>query len=134
MKEITVDAKPESIPVVTAMVADLLELNDCPIKIQMQIDIVIDEIIANISSYAYENGGQVTVKATIIENPKAAVLTFIDSGIEYNPLEKEDPDTTLSGEERQIGGLGIFIVKKTMDNVEYSYENGNNILTITKYL
>lgn len=136
LKEITVDAKIENIPVVTGMVSEILEANDCPIKIQMQMDLVVDEIMANISSYAYtgkENGGYATIRAEINENPRAVVLTFTDNGIEYNPLKKEDPDTTLSAEERQIGGLGIFIVKKTMDKIEYKYENNCNILTVYKY-
>ena len=66
--------------------------------------------------------------------PRAVVMTFMDSGIPYNPLEKEEPDTTLSAEEREIGGLGIFIVKKTMDEISYRYENEKNILTVKKYM
>ena len=56
----------------------------------------------------------------------------MDNGAEYDPLEKEDPDVTLSAEDRQIGGLGIFMVKKIMDEVDYRYENGKNVLTLRK--
>lgn len=61
-------------------------------------------------------------------------ITFSDSGKPYNPLEKPDPDVTLSAEERSIGGLGIFMVKKSMDDMRYEYKDGQNILTITKRL
>ena len=55
-----------------------------------------------------------------------------DKGIPFDPLKKTDPDLSLTAEEREIGGLGIFITKKTMDSVEYAYENGENILTMIK--
>ena len=63
-----------------------------------------------------------------------ASLTFIDSGVPYNPLKKDDPDTTLSAEDRKIGGLGIFLVKKSMDDMRYEFKDGKNILTLVKKL
>lgn len=134
MNEMTVDAKKENIPVITAFVEEQLELIDCPMKAQIQISVAIDEVLNNIASYAYGGDtGQVTVRFEIVEEDgKSVHISFIDSGIPYNPLEKEDPDITLSAEEREIGGLGIYMVKKSMDSVEYQYENGHNILTIKK--
>lgn len=133
LKEITLDATIENIGTVSAFVDEELESNDCPMKAQMQIDIAIDELFGNIAHYAYpEKDGEATVKVDFSENPAAVIITFIDSGIPYNPLENADPDITLSAEERAIGGLGIFMVKKQMDKMTYEYRDNKNILTIIK--
>ena len=133
MKELTIAAKVENIEVVTDFVNQQLEALDCPMKAQMQIDIAIDELFGNIAHYAYNPEiGQATVRVEVIENPLAVTITFIDNGIPYDPLAKTDPDTTLSAEERDIGGLGIYMVKKTMDEITYDYQNGQNILRIRK--
>ena len=98
-------------------------------------DIAIDEIFGNIAHYAYgDKVGKATVRIEEYDNPKAIGITFIDSGVAYNPLEKEDPDITLSAEEREIGGLGIYMVKKNMDTMEYEYSQGQNKLLIKKYI
>lgn len=133
MKTIVVKAVVESIPSVTDFVDEILEDNDCVIKAKIQIDIAIDEILGNISHYAYESGnGDVSVTVEVAESPKRAIITFADSGIPYNPMTKDDPDTALSADEREIGGLGIFMVKKSMDEMYYEYADGKNILTIIK--
>lgn len=133
MKELTINATVESIPEVTAFVDGQLEALDCPIKAQMQIDIAIDELFSNIAHYAYHPGvGPATVRVEVVEDPMAVVITFIDEGVPYDPLSTEDPDISLSAEERQIGGLGIYMVKKSMDEVVYEYKEGRNILRIKK--
>ena len=133
MKELTIAATVENIEVVTAFVDEQLEALDCPMKAQMQIDIAIDELFGNIAHYAYNpDVGDATVRVEVTEEPLAVVITFIDKGVPYDPLAKADPDTTLSAEEREIGGLGIFITKKTMDTLTYAYENGENVLTMIK--
>ena len=133
MKELTVHATVESLQAVTDFVDAQLEAVDCSMKAQTQIDIAIDELFANIAHYAYGEGiGDATVRFDFDEATRMASITFVDSGVPFDPLEKADPDVTLSAEERAIGGLGIFMVKKTMDKMEYSYENGFNILTIHK--
>lgn len=133
MKELTVQAVLENIPTVTAFIDEQLEALDCPMKAQMKIDVAIDELFGNIAHYAYgEATGDATVKFVFDEATRMVSITFIDSGVPFNPLEKPDPDVTLSVEERGIGGLGIFMVKKSMDDVQYSYDNGFNILTIYK--
>ena len=111
IKELTIAATVENIAVVTAFVDEQLEAMDCPMKAQMQIGIAIDELFSNIAHYAY-----------------------IDGGVSYDPLTAADPDTSLSADERAIGGLGIFMVKKSMDEISYRYENGSNILSIRKNL
>ncbi len=111
----------------------ILEENECNMKVQMQIDVAVEEIFVNIASYAYTpDVGMATIQAEILEDPKRIEITFIDKGIPYNPLAKEDPDTTLSAEERQIGGLGIYMVKKSMDAMRYEHTDGHNILTLVK--
>lgn len=133
MKELTIDATIDNVAAVTEFVDEQLEQLDCPIKTQMQVDIAIDELFGNIANYAYNPEiGAATVRVEVTENPLAVVITFIDNGVPYDPLAKADPDVTLSAEEREIGGLGIYMVKKTMDDVSYEYRDGKNILRIKK--
>ena len=135
MRELTIAATVENIEVVTDFVNEQLEALDCPMKAQMQIDIAIDELFGNIAHYAYNpEVGDATVRVEIIEDPLTVVITFIDKGVPYDPLAKEDPDVTLSAEERGIGGLGIYMVKKSMDDITYEYKDGQNILKIKKYI
>ena len=135
MTELTVAATVENIETVTEFVNEQLEAMDCPMKAQMQIDIAIDELFGNIAHYAYNPEiGQATVRVEVAEDPLAVVITFIDNGTPYDPLKKEDPDVTLSAEERDIGGLGIYMVKKSMDEITYEYLDGKNILKIKKNL
>lgn len=118
MRELTI----ENIAAVADFVDEQLEQLDCPAKIQMQLDVAIDELFGNIFHYAYyPETGIATVRVEVTENPLAVVVTFIDNGVKYDPLAKADPDVTLSAEEREIGGLGIYMVKRSMDDV---YCNG----------
>ena len=135
MTELTIAATVENIEAVTDFVNEQLEALDCPMKAQIQIDIAIDELFGNIAHYAYNpEVGDATVRVEVVENPLSVIITFIDNGVPYDPLKKDDPDTTLSAEERAIGGLGIFMVKKTMDDITYEYKDGQNILKIKKKL
>lgn len=132
-KELIIAATVENISLVTAFVDELLETLDCPLKTQMQIDIAIDELFGNIAQYAYTPEiGDATVRIEVVDNPLAVVISFIDKGVPYDPMAKDDPDITCSAEERAIGGLGIFLVKETMDEMHYMYKDGQNILTIRK--
>ncbi len=102
-------------------------------KTKMQVHIAIDELFGNIAYYAYNPEiGIVTVRVEVTDNPLAVVITFIDNGIPYDPLAKDNPDITLSVEERDVGGLGIYMVKKTMDDISYEYKDGQDILRIKK--
>ena len=133
MKELTIDAAVENIAEVPAFVDSELEALDCPVKVQMQIDIAIDELFGNIAHYAYHPEVRpATVRVEVLENPLSVVITFIDNGVPYDPLKTKEPDITLSAEERMIGGLGIYMVKKTMDDIAYEYREGQNILRIKK--
>ena len=133
MKELTISATTENIETVTNFVNKQLEAVNCPLRTQTQISIAIDELFGNIAHYAYRPAvGSATVRVEVAQSPLTVIITFIDSGIPYDPLTNADPDITLSAEERPIGGLGIYMVKKTMDELSYAYENGQNILTIKK--
>ena len=132
MAKLTVEATKENTSKVSAFVEAELEKLECPLKALAQINVAVDELFCNIASYAYPDS-RGTADITV-ESPaaNAVAITFEDCGVPYDPLKKPDPDTTLSAEERKIGGLGIFIVKKTMDAVEYQYKDKKNVLTITK--
>lgn len=131
MKELILEAKTDNLPQVLEFVDGELERLNCPMKIQMQIDVAVEEIFVNISKYAYHpKSGEATIQVEVEEEPLMICLTFIDEGVPYDPLAKNDPDVTLSAEERQIGGLGVFIVKKSMDDVSYEYKDGKNILKL----
>lgn len=133
MAEITLAASIENISAVTAFIEEQLEMLGCSMKAQMQLSIAVDEIFSNIAHYAYpQGGGEATVRLEASADGRQAILTFIDQGTPYDPLAKEDPDITLAAEDRPIGGLGIFMVKKSMDALSYRFENGQNILTAVK--
>ena len=135
MKELTIDAKVENVEVVTAFVKEELKLLNCSSKVLMQIEVAIDELFSNIAYYAYENSkGKATVRVEISNDPLAVLITFVDNGIPYDPFKKKDPNISLAADERQAGGLGIYIVKKTMDEIVYKYEEGKNILSIKKHI
>ncbi|MDE7195053.1 MAG: ATP-binding protein [Oscillospiraceae bacterium] len=133
MKELTIDATIDNVAAVTAFVDEQLEQLNCSMKTQYQVDVAIDELFGNIANYAYNpDVGAATVRVEVTKNPLAVVITFIDNGVPYDPLAKADPDVTLSAEKREIGGLGIYMVKKSMDDVSYEYKDGKNILKIRK--
>lgn len=133
MEKLTIDAKVENLAIVTEFITSSLEEKDCSIKIIMQMELVIEEIFVNVSSYAYSpNIGSVTICKEFEDAPQAVIITFIDSGVSYNPLEHEDPDINAGIDERDIGGLGIFLVKKNVNEISYERKDGKNILTIKK--
>ena len=135
MKELALPAARENIPAVIDFVNRELESVGCPMKTEAQIDIAIDELCSNIASYGYDGeNGRVLVRLETESRPRAVSISFIDEGRPFNPPEREDPDVSLSARERKIGGLGIFMVKKSMDDVRYEYRDGKNILTIRKIL
>ena len=131
--ELDIEASVDNMQSVQAFIDERLEKAECPPKTQMQIGIAVEEIFVNIAHYAYKPGkGNAIVRVEVTEDPLEVLITFIDHGVPYDPLAKEDPDVTLSAEDRQIGGLGIFMTKKIMDDISYEYKNGKNILTMKK--
>ena len=135
MKELTVEAKKENLLLIQSLIDEELEAADCPMATQIAIDVAVEELFVNIASYAYDGKtGPATVQITIREDPTSAEITLIDSGKQYDPLAKPDPDVTLAAKDRTKGGLGIFMVKNSMDDVKYEYKNGKNVLTLIKNL
>jgi len=157
-KTFKISADVENLPQVIAFIDSNLEAVGCGMKAQTQIEISVEELFVNIAHYAYSsavkascNGtsdvaqaanadnsvseeGNATVTFDFSEETRTVTISLIDSGVPYNPLSKPDPDITLSVEERQIGGLGIFMVKKNMDEVMYDFAAGKNIVTIKKII
>ena len=129
----TFPAKAESLSDVLDFVGHMLESFDCSMKIQTAICVAIEEIFINVAYYAYPEGvGDVTLQIGFEEGSRTITFRMADKGLPFDPLKKPDPDITLSAEDREIGGLGILIAKKTMDSITYAYENGENILTMVK--
>ena len=135
MKEIVLGADVANIESVTDFVNEELESNGCSMRAQTQIDIAIDEILSNVAFYGYPDGkGQIRVTVDFPGSEAKVVIAFEDNGIEFNPLEKTDPDVTLAAEDRKIGGLGIFLCKQLMDEVEYQYVDNCNVLIMKKII
>ena len=133
MEALRIKALTDNLDRVLQYVDTALELMGCSMKNQIQIDMAVEELFVNIAHYAYKGtAGDAVILAG--PDPKTGILriTFRDWGVPFDPLAKTDPDISLSVEEREIGGLGIFMAKKVMDTMDYKYENGQNVLTMTK--
>ena len=134
-QQLQIEAAVENLPQVLSFIEHPLEIMHCSQKTKMQINMSVEEIFVNIANYAYSSHkGNVSVDVEFSSDPPKITITFTDNGVPYDPLSKDDPDITLSANERNIGGLGIFLVKKMMDQVCYEHLNGQNILNITKKL
>lgn len=132
-KALRIAAETDKLRDVLSFVDGLLEENDCSMKAQMQIEVTLEELFVNIAHYAYPDGpGEAEIRVRFVDG--YVEITLIDSGIPYDPLAKPDPDVTLPVEERAIGGLGIFMSKKLMDDISYEYKDDKNVLTIKKHL
>ncbi len=132
--ELEIEAVPENLDEVLAFLGERIDAA-CSPKARMQLEIAVEEIFVNIARYAYNpDTGKATVRVEVTGEPIGVTITFIDHGVPYDPLAKEDPDVTLSAEERGIGGLGVFMTKKIMDNMTYEYRDGRNILRLQKNL
>ena len=131
----TFPANVDALNDVLGYVEQMLESFGCPTKIQTAICVAIEEVFVNVAHYAYGEGqGDLCLGMGFDEESRTVTFRMVDQGVPFDPLQKSDPDISLSAEEREIGGLGIFIAKKTMDSIDYAYENGNNILTMLKKL
>ena len=126
-------ANADALADVMGFVEETLESCGCSMRNQMALCVALEEVFVNVANYAYgEGSGDVTLDIGFDEESRDVTFRLADRGIPFDPLKKPDPDITLSIEERPIGGLGIFIVKKTMDTVRYDYHDGQNILTMIK--
>lgn len=135
MKKLIVNASTDNLPKVLEFIDAELEAVGASMKMLFQIDLAVEELYVNIAHYAYApDDGNVIIQFDSYGEPPLVEIQFIDQGNPFNPLENAEPDITLSAEERQIGGLGVLMVKKSMDEVDYRFEENENILTIKKSL
>jgi anti-sigma regulatory factor (Ser/Thr protein kinase) len=135
VRSLSVPARIDQLDAVLAFITLELEAHGCPSKACLRLTVAAEEIFVNIAHYAYVLGeGDATIEIAVTGKPPVAVLRFLDSGVPYNPLEKPDPNVSLSAEDREIGGLGIYMVKESVDSVHYAYEANQNVLTLTKAL
>lgn len=133
MLEQSFPAEDAALNKVIAFAEEELEKAECPMRTLMQITVSIEEIFVNIARYAYpEKAGEMLLGIDYDDCEKIFTFRFRDQGIPFNPLDKPDPDVTLPAEERKVGGLGIFLMKKNMDGYSYTHENNENILTMWK--
>ena len=130
MKKVNLVPTLDKLPEAVAFFEDTLSGADVPMKVIARVNVAVDEVFSNIARYS--GATSVTLGCALADG--RVTLRFSDNGRPYDPTGKPDPDTTLSAEERDIGGLGIFMVKKTMDDVSYEYTDGLNILTLVKEL
>lgn len=132
---LTLEADIHNLPELLSFIGRYVQNMEYNHEKKKQLDISVEEIFVNIASYAYPSGsGKVTVSAEYTADTSEITVTFIDDGIPYNPVSSKDPDITLYADKRQIGGLGIFMVKNMMDKLSYEYKCGQNIFKITKKL
>ena len=135
MDNLIVTAEVKNLDAVTDFVLQRPEIAACPKNTQLQLRLAVEEVFVNIASYAYDPSiGPAEVRCEVLDDPLRVVIQFLDHGKPFDPLAKEDADTSEEGLMNRIGGLGILLVKETMDEVSYSYEEGKNILTILKKL
>ena len=133
--ELELEAADENLARVQDFVNARLEAVGCPMKAMMQIGVAVEEIFVNIAHYAYApDKGRATVRVEVSRDPVTVTITFIDHGMPYDPLARTDPDVSLPVDQRDVGGLGVFLTKKLMDDVIYEYRDGQNILTLKKNL
>lgn len=133
MKTLNVEAKVDNLKQVISFIDEELEKEDCSRKCALQIEVAVEELFVNIAHYAYTHDcGEVCISFSVSGDPRTVEISFADSGMPFDPLAHSDPDITLNAERRHIGGLGIFMVKKSMDKLMYEYRDGLNITTICK--
>lgn len=130
-KTLEIESKNENLNLVQNYVSNFMKENGFNENDKMKVDVIVEEVFINICSYAYNGAtGPCVIELKYDENK--IIITFKDKGGQYDPLKRKDPDITLEAEDRPIGGLGIYMTKKMMDEVSYKYENNTNILTIIK--
>ena len=134
MKELVVEAIVDNLASVLAFLDAELEAVFCPLKAQMQLDVAVEEIFSNVCYYAYQpDTGKFTIQIEITEtDPRTVTIHLIDAGKPFDPTKREDPDVTLSAKDRNIGGLGIYVTKKSVDEMHYERHGNENVLTLIK--
>lgn len=135
MKTLTISAVTENLDAVQSFIDEALAAVPCSAQTRIQLQIAVEELFVNIASYAYNpEVGEAVIGCNVDSTPPCITIQFRDRGVPFDPLARKDADITLSADERGIGGLGIYMVKDYMDEVVYTYEDGQNVLTLRKNL
>ena len=125
--------KDKSSEIISCLMASPDMPDDEALRFKLQLSI--EEVVENVVRYAYDGGiGWLEVSTNLDHDTLVLTVELRDAGVPFNPLEQPEPDITLNAENRDVGGLGILICKKMMDSLNYRYENGNNVLTMTKMI
>ena len=132
MAKVSIKSNIENLDLVLLKIEEFLEDKEISMKSKLKLELIIEELFVNICNYAYEKEGEIKIQYGLLENPLRIIMNFIDEGVKFNPLDKEGPDLTLDADQRDIGGLGLTIVRKNADEIDYKYENNQNILTVEK--
>lgn len=133
-RSITLPNDVNETPRLATFIEEICMLADCDVATTMQINLAIEEAVVNVMNYAYPTGayGEVTIDA--VSDNHRLTFTIIDSGKPFDPTQRAEVDTTLSAEERAIGGLGIHLMRRYMDSVDYQRLDGKNILKLRKQI
>ena len=135
MPSLFIDATVDNLSAVMTYISDSLDYCNCSAKDKQRVQLAVEEIYINIANYAYQpDKGKAQIDCEITKNPKSVAITLIDKGKPYNPFSKDDPDINAGISDRSVGGLGVFVVKKIMDDVSYAYQDGKNIFKMSKIL
>ena len=131
-KCITLSNDVKEIPLLNAFVDEVCEFHDLDPLVTMQMNLALEEAIVNVMSYAYPEGTKGYVDISVQTDSSGLTFVISDSGKPFDPTTRGEVDTTLSAEERSIGGLGIHLVRQLMDSIQYEYKDGHNVLTLKK--
>ena len=132
MKEIILKSNLDDLDSLLLEIEESLDDERISTKSKLQIELIIEELFVNLCNYAYEKEGEIKIQYELSEDPFRIIMNFVDEGVKFNPLNKEEPDLTLNADQREIGGLGLTIVRKNVDKIDYKYENNQNVLSIEK--
>lgn len=132
LKTITLPNDVQEVPQLAAFVEEVCESYGVDMMTTMQMNLALEEAVVNVMSYAYPEGTKGYVDISALSESDCLTFVISDSGKPFDPTTKGEVDTTLSAEERSIGGLGIHLVKQLMDSIQYEYKDGHNVLTLKK--
>lgn len=133
-KHFTIKNNIEQLPVLTHELEKIGQQWQLDTSVVSSLNLVLEEAISNIIFYAYDDNDEHEIVITAEKNAQAISLSITDDGKAFDPTKKEKPDVSLSAENREIGGLGIFLIGKIMDSIEYKREDEKNTLTLTKLI
>lgn len=131
-KKFIVENRIEELPLLFSKIEELSEVWSLSLPLTMNINLVLEEAVSNVIFYAFNDEKRHEIIILVSLENEVLKIEIIDDGTPFDPTNRQMPDVTLPAEDREIGGLGIYLIKQIMDTVEYSRIDNNNILTLTK--